>query len=50
MNSISISSRLLEKIGHSGNRLKVSMQDGKIVGELDKEHATQESIMSLCFS
>lgn len=45
---IMISSELPELLGMC-DRFMV-MQGGKIVGELDKEHATQESIMNLCFS
>ena len=28
----------------------IVMHGGRIVGEMDREHATQESIMSLCFA
>ena len=36
-NRLQIPKDMLEKIGHSGNRLKVSMQDGKIVLEAPEE-------------
>ena len=45
---IMISSELPELLGMC-DRFMV-MQGGKIVGELDKKDATQESIMSLCFA
>ena len=45
---IMISSELPELLGMC-DRFMV-MQGGRIVGELDKEHATQENIMNVCFS
>ena len=36
-NRLQIPKEMLEKIGHSGNRLKVSMQDGKFVLEAPEE-------------
>jgi len=43
---VMISSELPEILGMS-DRIMV-MHEGKIVGELNREQATQESIMSLC--
>ena len=34
---LQIPKEMLEKIGHSGNRLKVAMQDGKIILEAPEE-------------
>ena len=45
---IMVSSELPELLGMCDRF--VVMQGGKVVGELDKEEATQESIMNLCFS
>ena len=45
---IMVSSELPELLGMCDRF--VVMQRGKVVGELDKEEATQESIMNLCFS
>ena len=36
-NRLQVPKEMLEKIGHSGNRLKVSMQDGKIILESPEE-------------
>ena len=44
---IMVSSELPELLGMCDRF--VVMQGGKVVGELDKEEATQESIMNLCF-
>ena len=38
-NRLQIPKEMLEKIGHSGNRLKLSMHDGKIVLEAPEEEA-----------
>jgi ABC-type sugar transport system ATPase subunit len=43
---VMISSELPEVLGMS-DRIMV-MHEGKIVGELNREEATQEAIMSLC--
>jgi ABC-type lipoprotein export system ATPase subunit len=37
-NRLQVPKEMLEKIGHSGNRLKVSMQDGKIILEAPDEN------------
>ena len=41
-NRLQIPKEMLEKIGHSGNRLKVSMHDGKIVLEAPEEETAEE--------
>ena len=45
---IMISSELPELLGMCDRF--IVMRGGEIVGEMDKEHATQESIMNLCFA
>ena len=45
---IMISSELPELLGMCDRF--IVMRGGRVVGEMDREHATQESIMSLCFA